>query len=166
MNHTKRFIYIIDTCSIIDLFRLYPLDIFPRLWKNLDGLIREERLISHKFVLKELSKKYDSAYKWAKERRTMFKDITPQQIKIMKDITAKFPGIIDTDKEIDADPWLIALALEKEKQYKLVPKVEVRVIITEERFRPNKVNIPFVCKQFGVECTNIIGLMRKEGWKW
>jgi len=166
MNHTKIFVYIIDTCSIIDLFRLYPPDVFPKLWENLDRLIKKERLISHKFVLEELSKKSDHAYKWAKERRTMFKSITQEQIKIMKNIVAKFPEIVDPDKDIDADPWLIALALEKEKQQKLIQKIEVKVIITEERFKPNKVNIPFVCEKLGIECTNLIGLMRKEKWKW
>jgi len=136
------------------------------LWENLDRLIKKERLISHKFVLEELSKKSDHAYKWAKERRTMFKSITQEQIKIMKNIVAKFPEIVDPDKDIDADPWLIALALEKEKQQKLIQKIEVKVIITEERFKPNKVNIPFVCEKLGIECTNLIGLMRKEKWKW
>jgi len=160
------FVYIIDTCSIIDLFRLYPSDIFPKLWESLDELIKGERLISHKFVLEEISKKSDLAHKWSKERRTMFKDITQEQIKIIKKITAKFPRIVNPDKDVDADPWLIALALEKEKQQKLVPKIEVRVIITEEKFKPNKVNISSVCRQLGIEYTNLIGLMRKEGWKW
>ena len=62
----------------------------------------------------------------------MFKDITPQQIKIMKDLASKFPQLIDPDKDIDADPWLITLALEKEKQQRLIPKIEVKVIVTEE----------------------------------
>lgn len=160
----KFFIYIIDTCSIIDLFRLYPADIFPKLWEELDELIKRDRLISHKFVLQELSKKSDDAYKWAKNRKTMFRDITQQQTEIMKEIASKFPKLIDPNKEIDADPWLIALALEKGKQKKLI--TEIKVIVTEEKFKPNKVNIPFVCQRLGIECINIIGLMRKEGWKW
>lgn len=61
----KVFVYVIDTSSIIDLFRLYPSDVFPKLWGKLDELIKEKRLISHKFVLQELSKKSDTAYKWA-----------------------------------------------------------------------------------------------------
>ena len=158
------FVYIIDTCSIIDLFRLYPADVFPKLWEELDELIKKDRLISHKFVLDELSKRSDGAYRWAKDRKIMFKDITPQQIEIMRDAASKFPELIDADKDIDADPWLIALALEREKQRKLIPQIEV--IVTEEKFKPNKVNIPFVCQKLGIEYTNLIGLMRKEGWKW
>jgi hypothetical protein len=162
----KIFVYIIDSCSIIDLFRLYPADVFPKLWEKLDKLIKKDRLISHKFVLQELSKRSDNAYRWAKNKKIMFKDITPQQIEIMKDVASKFPELIDPDKDIDADPWLIALALEREKQRKLIPRIEIKVIVTEEKFKPNKVNIPFVCQKLGIEYTNLIGLMRKEGWKW
>lgn len=96
----------------------------------------------------------------------MFKDITPRQIEIMKDVASKFPELIDLDKDIDADPWLIALALEKEEQQKLLPEIKIKVIVTEEMFKPNKVNIPFICQKLGIEYTNLIGLMRKEGWKW
>lgn len=162
----KSFIYIIDTSSIIDLFRVYPSDVFPKLWENIDVLIKQGRIISHEEVLKELSKKDDDAYKWAKQRKNMFKTITSEQIKIVKNIISKFPKLVDLNKEIDADPWLIALALEKEKQKKLLPKIEIKIIVTQEKFKPNKVNIPFVCREFGIECINILGLMRKEKWKW
>jgi hypothetical protein len=147
------------------LFR-FPSDIFPKLWGNLDKLIKEKRLISHKLVLQELSKKFDNAYKWAKKKKKIFKDITPQQTKNIKNIAAKFPKLIDPDKEIDADPWLIALALEKEEQQKLEPMTKERVVVTEEKFKQNKANIPFVCKEYGIEYTDLLGLMRKEGWKW
>jgi len=132
------FIYIIDTCSLIDLVR-FPSDVFPTLWKNLDDLIKKERLISHKFVLEELSKKSDSAYKWAKERKEMFKDITQRQTEILKDVASKFPELIDPDKEVDADPWLIALALERKEQPGLIQKIEV--IVTEEKLKQNKIKV-------------------------
>lgn len=160
------FVYVIDTSSIIDLFRLYPSDVFPKLWEKLDELIKKKRLISHKFVLQELSKKSDTAYKWADKRKGMFRNITQQQTKIMKEIGFKYPELIDPNKEVDADPWLIALASEKEEQEILFTKTKTKVIVTEERFKPNKVNIPFVSEKFGIECINILGLMRKEGWKW
>jgi len=166
MKVDEAFVYIIDTCSIIDLFKLYPQDVFLELWKNIDKLIKNERLISHKFVLEELKKKFDEAYKWAKVRKSMFIGITSQQIEVIKDILAKYPELVDPEKEIDADPWLIALALEKEEQQKLVPIVKVKIVVTEEKLKSNKVNLPFVCQEFKIECINLIGLMRKEGWKW
>jgi hypothetical protein len=56
--------------------------------------------------------------------------------------------------------------LEKEEQQKLVPIVKVKIIVTEEKLKLNKVNLPFVCQEFKIECINLIGLMRREGWKW
>lgn len=168
MKSNERCIYIIDTCSIIDLFRLYPQDIFSKLWMNLDDLINDDRAISHEFVLKELSKKNDEAYKWAKNRKGMFKGITKQQIRIMSDLSRdveEFRKLVEEgkDKEIHADPWLIALALEKEK----IPDWSIiKIIVTEEKLKQNKNNIPAVCLTLGIECINIIGLMRKEKWKW
>jgi hypothetical protein len=158
------FVYIIDTSSIIDLFRLYPQDIFPELWKKLDELIKNNRLVSHRFVFEELQKKSDEACKWAKERKGMFREVTQQQIEKVKGILAKYPQLVDVESEIVADPWLIALALEKEEQQKLFK--EVKIVVIEEKIKPNKINIPFVCRELGIECINIIGLMRKEGWKW
>jgi hypothetical protein len=72
MKGNEIFVYIIDTCSIIDLFKLYPQDVFLELWNNIDKLIKNERLISHKFVLEELGKKFDEAWRWAKIRKSMF----------------------------------------------------------------------------------------------
>ncbi len=158
------FIYIIDTSSIIDLFRNYPIDRFPRLWKNLDKLIEENRLISHKKVLEELSKKEDNAYKWIKEREKMLKDVTQKQAEIVKNILRDFPELIDYNKEEEADPWLIALALEEREQRRLATRLVI--IVTEERLKGNKINIPFVCQKLEIESIDILGLMRKEDWKW
>ncbi|MCD6483514.1 MAG: DUF4411 family protein, partial [Candidatus Odinarchaeota archaeon] len=171
MESVEQCIYIIDTCSIIDLFRLYPRDIFSKLWMNLDELIKDNRVISHEFVLKELSKKNDEAYKWAKNRKKVFKGVTRHQIKIMGDLSRnveEFKKLVEggKDKEIHADPWLIVLALEKEQQRKLIPEIKIKVIVTEEKLKQNKINIPSVCRKLSIECINIIGLMRREKWKW
>ena len=163
MTNNEKFIYIIDTSSILDLFKLYPQDIFLELWKKLDEIVKEGRLISHKFVLDELKKKFDEAYKWAMSRKNIFIDITLQQIEAVKIILHKYPEFADPEKDIDADPWLVALALEKPSQQRLISVV--KVIVTEERFKPNKINIPFVCQEFGIECITLIDLMRKEGWR-
>jgi len=163
------FVYIIDTSSIIDLFRLYPRDIFAELWKNIDNLIAEKRLISHKYVFKELKKRSDNAFEWARERRKIFKRITKRQLEIIREVVSRYPLLVHVGEEIDADPWLIALALEKEKQQQRLtqPAVKViRILTTEEKYKPNKINIPYVCQEYKIEYTNLIGMIRKEGWKW
>ena len=47
--------YVIDSSSLIELNRRYPIDVFPTLWKNVEDLINDGSLISHKEVFKEIS---------------------------------------------------------------------------------------------------------------
>ncbi len=50
--------YSIDTCALLDGWqRYYPKDVFPGLWKNLAGLIRNGGLHASEEVKFELAKK-------------------------------------------------------------------------------------------------------------
>ena len=55
-----------------------------------------------------------------------------------------------------ADPFVIALA-----------KVEDLIVVTGERATNNlaKPKIPDVCNDMGIECINILDLMRRERWQ-
>lgn len=157
-------IYIIDTSALIDL-KPYPSDVFKTLWTNIERLIKRARLISPKQVLDELSKKDDVLFKWAKRNRTMFKDLTQNQIVKVKEIVNKFPTLIDVNKEIqDADPFVISLALITESQQKIILIEEKKIVITQEVYKENKINIPQVCKFYDIEYLNIIELFRRENW--
>ena len=72
---------------------------------------------------------------------------------------------IDIDKKYEADPWIIALALEMmtDPQKKLF--TIKRIVVTEEKLRRNKVRIPLICKNKTIESIEIISLFRIEGWK-
>ena len=54
------------------------------------------------------------------------------------------------------DPWVVATA----QCFKCV-------VVTEEVFSggPARVKIPNVCADLGVECLNLLGLMREEKWQ-
>jgi hypothetical protein len=52
-----------------------------------------------------------------------------------------------------ADPFVIASA-----------KVRKACVVTEEQKKPNAAKIPNVCAHFGIECTNLEGFMKREGW--
>ena len=52
-----------------------------------------------------------------------------------------------------ADPFVIASA-----------QVRSGCVVTEETLRDNAVRIPSVCEYFGIDCTNLEGLMEREGW--
>ncbi|RZN14978.1 MAG: DUF4411 family protein [Methanosarcinales archaeon] len=61
--------YIIDTSSLVQLNRNNPLDVFPTIWKKLEALIKENRLVAPKEVLLEISQNDDQLNKWAKNQK-------------------------------------------------------------------------------------------------
>jgi len=157
--------YIIDTSSLVELNKHNPMDIYPGVWKRMEGLIHSKRLFAPKEVLNELSRIDDLLFYWAKNQSQMFIEPTEQQIEIVKEILEKYPRLINIDRKYDADPWVIALAIEMNRS-KQKTLVEVkRVVVTEEKLRGNKIKIPFVCKEFAVESIDILDMFRMEGWK-
>ena len=158
--------YIIDTSSLIELNRRYPIDVFPSLWKNVEGLIDRGLLISHKEVLKEISYRDDALKKWATKQKKLFKELTLKQIQIVKEILKKYPSLAKSDNEsAAADPFVIALAVELGSEAQKTLFEKARIIVTEEKLRGNRVRIPFVSKDYNIECINIIEMCRVEGWQ-
>lgn len=163
--------YVIDSSSLIELNRRYPIDVFPTLWKNVETLIDKGRLISHKEVRKEILAflgREDSLKKWVEKQKKFFKELDDRQIEIVREILKKYPSLAKSDNETAAaDPFVIALAVEmgNDPQKKLFQMVKGRMIVTEEKLRGNKVKIPFVCKDYNIECINIIEMCRVESWK-
>ncbi len=160
--------YVIDTSSLIELNRRYPIDVFPTLWKNVEELIEKGLLISHKEVLKEISYRDDALKEWAKSHKKLFRDLTPKQIEIIKEILKKYPSLAKSNNEkAAADPFVIAMAVElkNDPQGILIPTAKERIIVTEERLRGNRIRIPFVSQGYGIECINIIEMCRVEGWQ-
>jgi len=163
---TKNY-YVIDTSSLIEL-KKFPDDVFPSLWKNIEALIDKGFMISHKEVLKELSFQDDTLKKWAQKQKKFFKELDTYQIKIVKEILKKYPSLAKSDSESpSADPFVIALAIEfnRNPQKTLTSSIQQRVVVSEERLRGSRVRIPFVCKEYGIECITMIEMCRSEGWK-
>jgi len=159
--------YVIDACSLIDFNRRYPMDVFPNLWKKVEILINNGLLISPKEVLKEIERGDDVLKEWAKKQKKLFRELDKRQMEIVFDILKKYPSLAKPDKDgPQADPFVIALAiaLEKEPQQTLIKTVKQRIIVTEEQLRGDKIRIPFVCQNFGIDYINIIEMFRTEGW--
>ena len=71
-------------------------------------------------------------------------------------ILSRFPRLVGIKKlNTSADPFVIALAL-----------VQGVTVITEEKLTGNdqKPHIPDVCVALGVECRNILDMIRSEKW--
>ena len=157
--------YIIDSCSLMELNRHNPLDVFPSVWKKIEDLINKDLLVAPKEVLNEINEGDDKLANWAKKQNKLFKDPTNKQIDIVRGILNKFPSLVKENRKYDADPWVIALAVELATSTQKTLISIKRIVVTEEKIRGNKVKIPFVCQKYEIESIDIIDMFRKESWK-
>ncbi len=157
--------YIIDTSSLIELNKYNPMDVYPGVWAKIEQLINSNRLVAPKEVFNEIEQTDDSLSAWSKTQSKMFIEPTIRQIKIVKDILDKYPSLIKIDRRYDADPWVIALAIDLIDNPQQTLHTIKRIVVTEEKLRGNKIKIPFVCEKFRIESMDIIGMFRVEGWK-
>ena len=157
--------YIIDSSSLIELNRHNPIDVFPTVWQKIESLINNGLLMAPKEVLYEIIERDDQLAKWAKKQRNLFKDPTPKQIEILKDILKNYPAIVREDRKYDADVWVIALAIEMATCLQRTLTSIKRIVVTEEKLRGNKINIPLVCQKYNIEVIDIIDMFRMERWK-
>lgn len=158
-------IYIIDTSSLVKLNRNNPIDVFPSIWEKLKFLANNNRLIAPREVLNEIKQNDDMLNKWAKTQRKMFKNPTPRQITIVQEILKEYPALIDAERKFDADPWVIALAIETCSGPQKTLFTIKRIVVTEEKLRGNQVKIPFVCSKKDIGAIDVVELFRTEGWK-
>jgi hypothetical protein len=150
--------YCIDTSALVDLWRThYPPDVFRTLWtKDLENLISQGILIAPEEVLNELEKRDDELLEWAKNHRKMFKDLNREQQQQLRIILGKFQDFVDTKKNIDADPIVVALAKSK----------DWTVITSESTKKGGRPRIPYVCKDFDVKCITLVEFFREQGWEY
>ena len=162
----KKNFYIIDSCSLIDLNRHNPIDVFPTLWKKIGELIDSDMMVSHIEVFNEITQQDDVLAEWLKKYKKMFKNVTSRQAELVNEILKRYPSFVKIDKPYDADSWLIALAreIQENPQQNLFFNIK-RLIVTEESLRGNKIKIPLVCQEFGIECINRVEMFRQESWK-
>lgn len=150
-------VYIIDTSSLRKYYDSYHNDYFPEIVECIKNLIINKRMISHEEVLFELEKRNDDLLAWSKTQdvRGMFEK-DPIHVSNLIKVLEVFPDIATKKTEwYHADPWLVAMAMRE-----IV--IGKRIVVTEEQLRNNAHTIPYVCKHFGIECIDIIQLLKLE----
>jgi hypothetical protein len=63
--------YSLDSSGVLDLFRIYPPDVFPTIWTQMESAARDGIVFAIDEVYRELEKKDDAAFQWLKARRAM-----------------------------------------------------------------------------------------------
>lgn len=157
--------YVVDTSSWIALSRTHPIDDHERTWAGIDDLAASGRVRSPRGVYDEISAGKDRLWEWVDARQEIiFAEPTLDLLMLVAEINDRFPGLADRNKAVlDADPYVVALAALPRRQQKLSGNGPAAVV-TEEADRPDKpTKIPFVARSYGVSCTNMAGLLEREG---
>lgn len=157
-------IYSIDTSGWTSIRRGYPVNNFPSLWRNVDYLTKNSRLISPHEVYAELEKQDDELLKWAKLHKEPFLKLDDEQVAVGLQIVADFPTLVNPLKQTpDADPFVISLTIVQRKRSTLLGD-ECVVVSAEKRGSPQKYKIPDVCAHFGIRHFSILDVIAEEGW--
>ena len=148
--------YSIDTNIFINAWtRDYPPDVVPGLWECFEDLIHEGRMHASKEVLLEIERKADDVYDWCKAQKGLWIPLDAATVVQAQAILSAFPDFVKTGTgRNQADPFVIALA-----------KVHGYTVVTWEKGgSKSKPRIPYICDEFGVPCTNLIGMAKAEKW--
>jgi len=159
-------VFCFDTSAFVDIHR-YLVRLIPQLYPQLDRLFNSGRLISHKRVFEEIttrSKRPDSLTRWIRPKEALFEDISPQQALLVSEIVQKFPTLIHYNKEKDdADPWLIAMVLERRSAPDLFSGLQdFAIVSTESALTPNR--LPDVCNHYSIKHFDLPDFFKANGW--
>ena len=155
-------IYSVDSSSLMDWqARHFPTDVFVGLAASMDALVGDGRLVAPALVREELDKIGTSGLKrWTDAHAGIFVR-TGDLLEPAQAIQGQFPGLLDPRSEFEeADAYVIALA-----------QLRDGIVVTQETPASEKRNprrthfIPDVCRDLGIPCINLLGLMRREEWK-
>jgi hypothetical protein len=166
MNSDVEIIYIVDTSILIDIRRHYPI---PDLWKEIENLFKSNRIISHNFVYEEIIPQklvgVDGFTEMISRYKNNFLSTTQKQIDLVAEIINIFPGLIDhNSSKNQADPYLVAIAVElSEEPDDLFKKKEYIVVTSESKNKPMK--IPAVCDKYKIRSINLFEFFEENGWK-
>ena len=149
--------YSLDSSGILDLFRIYPPDVFPTIWTQMESAARDGIIFAIDEVYRELEKKDDAAFQWLKARRAMIVALDTEIQQRVAAILTAHPRLVDTRKNRSSgDPFVIGLA--QARGLKVVTGERASGVIA-------KPNIPDVCAALGIDCINVLSMFRNEGWK-
>lgn len=146
--------YVIDTCSLLELRRHYPKDVFPGVWDKVGELAENGIIISVEDVYEELKVQDGEVLEWANEHIEMFKPLDELIQFKAREILRDYSNLINLkQRKSGADPFLIATAL-----------LFSCSIVTEENptRRPDLLKIPDVCKANGIDCITLLNMLRAE----
>jgi len=150
--------YAIDSCSLIRLKEVYPVDLFSPIWGKISELADSGRLISCEEIFDELESMQgdgDEVLDWASAHRSIFYPLDENVQRKATEILAIHPHLLDLKKgKSSGDPFLIATAM-----------IYECIVVSDENPSggPRKVKIPDVCNYHSLKCIRLLDMLRAEG---
>jgi len=160
-NNGKR-MYSFDTSVFMDWqARFYPPDVFISLVAKIEGLIIAGQCSAVELVKEEIDAVGTPQLRaWVKKNPALFVTLDPPVQTEAANIESKYPDLMDPKSlHQSADAYVIALA-----------KVKGGTVVSQETSAAEKKSakrthyIPDVCRDLGIPCINLLGLMRREHW--
>ncbi len=141
--------------------RYYPADVFAGIVANVEAMIAANRFLAPALVKEEVGVVGTAGLiEWTETHSGMFIP-TIEVLLEAQNIHDQFVGLRDPRAEYDeADAYVIALA-----------RMRGGIVVTQETPAAEKRNpkrthfIPDVCRELGISCISLLGLMRREGWR-
>lgn len=168
-------LYIIDTSSLIQIKDHYDRRILPGIWKDLEQLIIDQRLIAPEEVKNEILYGDDSLVPWVQNHVRMFYP-NSDLIGLTQSVVLKeFPRMAKEDSEKpNADPFVVALTLmiSQGPQQSLISFNPIVVsdeksdLIKNSKLPSSQIKkIPDVCNHFDLKCINHLEMFKLEGFR-
>jgi hypothetical protein len=156
-------VYSVDSSSLMDWqARYFPTDVFAGLVTKVEELIAAGRFVAPELVKAEVRAVGSAGLvDWTENHAGIFVP-TVELLARAQAIQNQFTGFRDPKAEYEeADAYVIALAKQQSNG----------IVVTQETPAAEKRNpkrthfIPDVCRELGIPCISLLGLMRREGWK-
>jgi hypothetical protein len=155
-------VYSVDSSSLMEWQgRYYPPDVFSGLVVKVDELIAAGRILAPALVKDEIGAVGTAGLiDWTEKNAGIFVP-TAEVLAAAQTIQNQFAGLRDPKAEYEeADAYVVALA-----------RMRNGIVVTQETPAAEKRNprrthfIPDVCRELGITCISLLGLMRREGWR-
>jgi hypothetical protein len=147
--------YSLDSDAIINAWRDYPIENFPKIWDWVESLGTNEIGGMSEVVFKELERGGDECFEWFKKRRELFVHPSGQEVQaqVQRLVTTYNNFGLVTGKN-EGDPFVIALAI-----------VKNAIVVTNES-PSNNMNgpkIPDICRAEDITRIKFVEVITREG---
>lgn len=146
--------YSLDSDAIIQAWRDYPIEFFPKVWESLHQLAVDGVAAIAPVIYEELERGGDELFDWFKARKDDFvaknSDDLQSAVEYLVNTYNNF-GLITGKNE--GDPYVVALAM-----------IEECVVVTNESMSNSLKGpkVPDVCREEGIGWIKFVDIIRNE----